>query len=610
MTSANLRNVAQKTLKKAGFTMFISALCNKSTARRLTGLLLATTLLSAAAPAYSQDDAKNPTETKSFSGSYLSGLFAKRQGMDSQASDYLNHAITTSPESEKVQMHAFRLDLAGGRMENAVSLAQKLAAHATKDPLIALVLTSDAVKKGDFITAQKHLASLQGKGFDDIIAPIIGAWVNYGAGLSTSPVTLDSVITKTAGSPSFIYFQLALINDMAGFKKEALEYYLKASENSKNTPYRVVAALGNFYEREGRKQDADKLYAAYLAQNLNSIMGNDTDVFTRPREMTPAPIIRNTQEGLAELYSIMAGLFYTESSSQDSLYYLRLALHLKPDFPSVQLMLGDVLVERGEHEAAEIAYEAIDKNSYYYRQGRIKRAFNLNAMGKPEKAIELLEKIATESPNDYEPLLSKGDILRDEKRFKEAASAYSKAIDTVKKHENRHWPMFYVRGICYERAGEWDKAEADFLKALELEPGQPDVLNYLGYSWLVLGKNIDKAKTMIETAIAARPDDAHIIDSMGWALYALKEYDGAVAYLEQAVEIKPHDPTINDHLGDAYWRVGRKLEAKFQWERALSFSPEEKEAAQLKTKLTSGLPDIKDGKKQAAETPVTSGVKN
>ncbi len=152
--------------------------------------------------------------------------------------------------------------------------------------------------------------------------------------------------------------------------------------------------------------------------------------------------------------------------------------------------------------------------------------------------------------------------------------------------------MFYARGIALERNEEWDRAEADFLKALKLKPDQPLVLNYLGYSWIEQGRHVERAQKMIENAVAQRPNDGYIVDSLGWAHYRLNEYERAVKFLERAVELKPQDPVINDHLGDAYWQVGRRIEARFQWRHALALEPDDSEIPKIKSKLDKGLASI------------------
>ena len=167
--------------------------------------------------------------------------------------------------------------------------------------------------------------------------------------------------------------------------------------------------------------------------------------------------------------------------------------------------------------------------------------------------------------------------------------AYDRAFKRIKKPTADDWSLYYSRGIALERSHNWDRAEKDFLEALKLEPDQPYVLNYLGYSWVERGKHLKRAQAMIERAVQQRQNDGYIVDSMGWVLYRLGKYEGAVTQLERAVQLRPQDPVINDHLGDAYWRAGRQHEARFQWYRALSFKPDEKDKAKIETKLEKGM---------------------
>jgi tetratricopeptide (TPR) repeat protein len=132
-------------------------------------------------------------------------------------------------------------------------------------------------------------------------------------------------------------------------------------------------------------------------------------------------------------------------------------------------------------------------------------------------------------------------------------------------------------------------------KALDLLPDQPNVLNYLGYSWIDQGVNLDDGMKMIKRAVEQRPDDGYIVDSLGWAYFRIGNYDDAMKNLERAVELRPEDPTINDHLGDAYWRVGRKLEAKFQWAHARDLKPEPDDLPKIEEKIANGLPDEPPG---------------
>jgi len=184
-------------------------------------------------------------------------------------------------------------------------------------------------------------------------------------------------------------------------------------------------------------------------------------------------------------------------------------------------------------------------------------------------------------------------VLRSQDRFEETIATYSKVLDRILRRNDtlktQHWVLLYERGVAYERAEQWASAEADFLKALELRPEEPRVLNYLGYSWIDQGIHLDRARGMIEMAVSKRPNDGYVVDSLGWVFYRLGRYQEAVKHLERAVELRPQDPIINDHLGDAYWRAGRKLEARFQWSHAIDLGAEETLIPEILAKQVNGL---------------------
>ena len=146
-----------------------------------------------------------------------------------------------------------------------------------------------------------------------------------------------------------------------------------------------------------------------------------------------------------------------------------------------------------------------------------------------------------------------------------------------------------MQGISYERLKEWPTAEKAFLKALDLSPDEPDVLNYLGYTWVDKGLHLEKAQSMLRKAVEARRNNGAIADSLGWAYYKLGKYDEAVELLERAVTLEPSEAVIVEHLGDAYWQVGRKREARFQWNRAMKWPSDEVDIDAVREKLENGL---------------------
>ena len=174
-------------------------------------------------------------------------------------------------------------------------------------------------------------------------------------------------------------------------------------------------------------------------------------------------------------------------------------------------------------------------------------------------------------------------------------SAYDRAVKTLGTPGVNDWPLFYARAMTKEKLHRLDDSEADIQTALKLSPAQPELLNYLGYSWVDRGRNIPDALAMLEKARALRPSDGYIVDSVGWAYYRLGRYDDAATTLGQAVLMVPGDPTINEHFGDALWRAGRKIEARYQWYHAITFSDDAAVKAALEQKLKTGLSDRQAG---------------
>ena len=180
---------------------------------------------------------------------------------------------------------------------------------------------------------------------------------------------------------------------------------------------------------------------------------------------------------------------------------------------------------RGQYRAANAILRSIRPNEPGYLIARLRLAENLERDDRTDEAIELLEDLARRRPNLPEPLITVGDILRNHQRFEEAVDIYDRAFDRYPGGEPESWVLYYARGMALERSQKWDRAEKDFKRALQLNPEEASVLNYLGYSWLDRGKNVTEARRMIELAVSKKPQDGYIIDSLGWAMFLMGEYD-------------------------------------------------------------------------------------
>jgi len=299
-----------------------------------------------------------------------------------------------------------------------------------------------------------------------------------------------------------------------------------------------------------------------------------------------------TQGAAAVLFSIGAALNRDGAEDIVSLY-LQTARALDPDSADILVMLGGIAENLKQPERAIALYKSVPENSPMRRLSEMQLGLSLASVGKVDEAKRHLSALIDLDPTDIRSYVAYGSVLSDAKDYKEMGEVYDRAVKAIGPvPQRKDWSIFFQRGIAYERQKLWDKAEPNFTKALELNPDQPQVLNYLGYSWVDMNINLDKGLEMIRKAVSLKPDDGYIVDSLGWAYYRLNRFDDAVTELERAAELMAGDPTINDHLGDAYWRVGRKLEAVFQWNQTLQLKPEEAEIPKIRAKIENGLPPV------------------
>jgi tetratricopeptide (TPR) repeat protein len=422
----------------------------------------------------------------------------------------------------------------------------------------------------------------------DLAAALLIGWTHVG--LQESRVAIDT-IDKLGGPESYGLLKdlhAGLILDLSGHRRDALKR-LERAHKQDPAVLRVAQAYASQLSRTGNRDGALKVFRA-LEGTLprHPLVLQGIQDLTKGRRL--APLVDSPQAGAAEaLYTIGAAL--GRRGEDVGIVYLQLALYLNPNHALALTSLADIYEGMRKPELAIKTYERVPAASPLATNARVQRALNLDQLERTDEAIGDLEKIVAGDASDREAVMALGNVLRARKKFAECADVYSKAIDQIKEADKANWVVYYFRGICYERSKQWPKAEVDMKKALELSPDQALVLNYLGYSWVDQGINLDEGMKMIKRAVEQRADDGYIVDSLGWAYYRMGNFENAVKYLEQAIELKPEDPTINDHLGDAYWRVGRRLEARFQWTHARDLKPEPEDLTKILEKLKSGLPD-------------------
>ena len=524
----------------------------------------------------------------SLSGNYLAGSHAQAKHNLSAAVDFLGAALKIAPSSHSLLQRIFSLMIAEGRIEEAKTLAYKINNLKPKAAIAHLTLAIDEIKQGNYKQAGTRLKKLPPEGLIRFVAPALRAWSLVGQNKISEAMEILQSPTEQNAIRILYSIHSALISEFIGHTEEAEKYYLKAQRNQTDMSLRVVQLFGAFYERVGRGGEAIKLYEDYTLEHPDSQLLNGPLKRIKAGDGKTLKSI-SVADGAAEVLFGISSLLRMQDDNQTPLMLGRLSLYLKPQFPIMKMLLGDVLETSNRLEAALEIYQSIHLRSSFSWHARLRVASLLNRTNRFEEAVQHLNAMAQDRSKDPEPLINLGDILRGQERFIAAVEAYDKAFGRIKAIKPRHWSLLYARGIALERSKQWPKAEVDLLSALEFNPEQPYVLNYLGYSWIDKGLYLDRAQAMIGKAARLRPNDGYVIDSLGWGYYKLGKFRKAVQALERAAELRPQDPVINDHLGDAYWRVGRKREAFFQWRRSLSLEPGNDLVAELNKKLLSGL---------------------
>ncbi|MSO74831.1 MAG: tetratricopeptide repeat protein [Alphaproteobacteria bacterium] len=533
-------------------------------------------------------DEAAPYEVASGFGNYLAGRFAYASHDIGSAAEYMRRALDDDPADRSLLQRTVTLLVADGRIRDAVALSSRLVEAEPAARIGHLLLAFDAIRNGRRDAAKTNLKSIPRDGVYVLLVPAIEAWVAVADDNNKNAFDLLAPLSKREAYSGYYNFQAGLIADTSGDAKTAEGHYKKALEATPGGSLRTVEAYGALLERAGRTDEARNIYDAYLAENEESVW-LETVQARLERGDKPGLVLTNPLDGIAEALFDAASAVPQESGNDAGLLYARLALDIRPDFEVARLLVGETFEALKRFDDSYAIYRSVSPKSAFSWTARLRAAGSLAELGRVDEAVADLRVAIAERPERADGVITLADVLRQAERYGDATEMYDAAFARIKKLEPRHWSLFYVRGICFERIKNWPRAEADFLKALELEPEQPLVLNYLGYSWVERGTNLKNALDMIERAVELRPNDPYIIDSLGWALYQTGDFSGAVYNLEKSVELLSSDPIINDHLGDAYWRAGRKAEARFQWERSLSLNPEDDVASKIRLKLNRGL---------------------
>jgi len=516
-------------------------------------------------------------------GNYLAGRFASSTRDLTAAAGYFQTALALDPSNPVLNERAFQLLIADGRIKDALPLAERLVARDQGHSLARLVLGVDALKRGQWERARNQFQQTTPRPLSDLTVAVLSGWALAGKGDAAGALKIVDKVSGPEWYAVFKGYHGALIADLGGMKSEAADRLAKAYAGD-NRSLRVVEAQIRFFARQKKPKEALAVIADFekTVPDHPVIDGLRTDI---EAGKMPAPMIANAQAGAAEFLYGLGSAIGREGGEDIAAMYMQLAQWLAPQYELPLVGLASLQGQMKQYDKAIAMLARIPNDSRLRPLADIQIGRYYTVNQNFEEASKHLRAVVERTPKDLEAILALGDVLRADKKFAEAAEIYTRAIDQIGKPVKSDWQLYYHRGISYERTKQWPKAEADFNKALELQPDEPLVLNYLGYSWIDMGQNLDKGLALVKKAVELKSDDGYIVDSLAWAYYKLGRFDEAVKELERAILLKPDDPVINDHLGDAYAKAGRLLEATFQWRHSLDMKPEAEEVPKIEKKL-------------------------
>jgi len=562
----------------------------------LTAMALALALLAMPQGVSAQDT----PPASGFSGAYLAARVAESDSDFRAAAGWYDTALATDPGNLRLMEGVLYSRLALGNYDQALTMAQALGDTAKDNQLAGFAFVTSEALTEDYPALIK--AAEEGRKVGPVLDELIVAWAKVGTGKMSDALADFDAVAEMRGMERLGRYHKGMALAVAG-DFEGAEAILSGKANGPVTlNRRGIIALVQILSQLERNTDAldilDKAFGPGAEPAIDALRARLT-----AGEPLPFDQIPSAKAGIAEVFYSVGALLQGEADPAYVLLHSRSANALDPANTEALLMTANALEDLKQYDLAVETFAQIPAENPIFYSAEIGRAEALYAGGNKEAALEALQALAISHGDLVAVQNALAEAFRREERCTESVAAYDAALALVPDVSKVHWPLFFYRGTCYERLNNWDKAEADFRRALELNPDQPQVLNYLGYSMVDRGLNLDEALGMIQTAVRKEPQAGYIIDSLAWAYFRLGRYEDALVPMERASLLEPADPVVTDHLGDVYWMVGRKREAEFQWHRALSFEPTEKDATRIRLKLEIGLDEVMVQEKAGAVAP-------
>jgi len=332
--------------------------------------------------------------------------------------------------------------------------------------------------------------------------------------------------------------------------------------------------LGNYFLHKNEDQKAKEIIHRGSKSYNSNVLLKQTEKFILDKDfkkITNFFSCKNAKENMAEIFYVLANLSSSQNEYQISNFYLNISLFLNNKFTPNKALLAENFFYQKRYDASKKIFKSIKSIGSVYSWYATKSiASIISKIENIDSSVSILEKEFNQLTNPtFQNYYEMANFYNDNKYYEKAVEYYSFALEKIDKDNSLISNILYRRGTCYERLNNWSKGEIDLEKSLEIKPNQPFVLNYLAYTWIEKKININVALEMLTLAAELEKDSGYILDSLGWAHYANKDYINAEYFLRQAVELMPTESVINDHYADVLWNLNKHIQARYFWKQIL-----------------------------------------
>ena len=528
---------------------------------------------------------------------YLSGIISVNQDYTNAAFKYLNKVQSLKNHHSNFNVQFIRTLILLEKFEQAFAFSKDVWLEDEYFFETDLLLGLESFIKKDYLNAEKHFERLNKISrynllFDDFLGNILIAWIKASENNKEDSFKfLDKVperyhnLKKIQNSFLQCYFDTS--------KTQIAFEQLMNNEDSDFSRYNFFFA--NYLLFKNKNIEAEKVINLSRKTHKSNLLIKQTENFIltgNSKKIKNLFNCKNPVDVIAEIFYVIANIYSTEKNYQLSNFYLKISFFLNNKFTPNKTLLAENFFYQQKYELSKKIYNSLKSiGPVYSWYASINLAIILSDIEDKEYSVfDLEDEFNLLSNPDLEHNYELANFFKDREYYQESIKYYSLALQNIKQNHFLFSKILDRRGTSYERLGDWDNAEKDLKESLRILPDQPHVLNYLGYSWIDRGINIDKALEMIIRANELKKNDGYITDSLGWAFYVKKNYLDAEKFLQRAVEILPLDPIINDHYADTLWMLNKHIQARYFWKHVLGLDTvEQKLKDNVSKKLIFGI---------------------